>query len=158
MDPSMLRSPSPAYSIASNDSDLSNISLDDAKAVLATAKALIDEPRLGAPAEPPLEPESPSSSTYSSDAEDPYDIPRDEYDTTYPDQFTCYETADDAKEALQKWARDIGYEDKGASTSHNKRVLYRECGKSFTTMVLILCQLYLDIDVKPWSLKLSRRS
>jgi hypothetical protein len=68
--------------------------------VLATARALLDNPRLRVPAKPPLELES--SSAYSSDAEDPYNIPLDMYETTFLDEFTYYNSIEDAYKALQK--------------------------------------------------------
>jgi hypothetical protein len=104
-----LRSPSPAYSI---DSNLSNISLDEAKAVRAIAFALLDQPGLAGPVET-LEPKADDSSEYSTDREYPFDIPVLEWETLFPDEFICFDTVEEALEALQKWARNMGYEEKG---------------------------------------------
>jgi hypothetical protein len=70
------------------------------------------------------------SSEYSSDSEDPFDVPIQEWITVFPDEHTCYESLAEALEALQGWARDMGFEDKGKSLSLLKRTYYRECGKS----------------------------
>ena len=76
---SVLRSPFLAYSI---DSNLSNISLDEAKAIRVIAFSLLDCP----------EPKVDDASEYSTNREYPFNIPVIEWKTLFPNEFICFET------------------------------------------------------------------
>ena len=117
--------PSRASSLAYSDFEI-----DDAQADFATAFALRDQPGLAGPVESITPRDNDDSSEYSSGGEDAFDIPITEWETVFPDEHTLYESSAEALEALQKWARDMGFEDKGKSLVSSKRTYYREYGKS----------------------------
>jgi hypothetical protein len=122
--------PSRASSTEYSDSELENVQLNDTQAAFATAFTLRDQPGLAGPVESIIPRENNDSSEYSNDEEDPFDVPVHEWETVFPDDTTRYGSSEEALQALQRWARDIGFKDKGKSLSKNKRTYYQEYGKS----------------------------
>jgi hypothetical protein len=85
------RASSPAYS---------DFELDDAQADFTTAFTLRDQPGLAGPVESITPRDVDDSFKYSSDSEDPFDVPIQEWVTVFPDEYTCYESLAEVLEAL----------------------------------------------------------